>query len=482
MMVEARQSKWTADPVDTRAATESRHGAPHQSGGSQWRSWPSLPALDGNNSPVGQHRAYKPEYSLIGDESEVHEAVGGGGRIMPDGLSPPDTGRPLLSRVLASTDLLKGLTAAEVAELASVCEERYFASGEHILREGDHDPFLYILVDGRAQLSKSTSFGDDQILMGELGCGDVLGELKIVDPQPSSASVLAVTRVTAVAIDLDAFADLAALARARATVLGNIGKILAARLRARTGQGADAMERELDASRARAYAGRFIVLMFSMVATYQLALSALVLVPNTVRPPNSILSFIFVIWTVIPIVLSLRNNPFSLESYGLTMRRAGPIALQALIWTTPLVLLLFGLKLALMRWAPSMAHRPLFDPAALFDGRPFDLAFYLFAIFLYAIHAPLQEFVARAGIQGTLQHFIPGPSGCINWKAILISNLLFASAHCFLGLWFSLAVFVLGQFWGWMFAKQRSLIGVIVSHIVVGLCALFALGLQAFID
>jgi len=409
----------------------------------------------------------------------VHTAAAD--RIIPASASSADAATPVIDHVFESTDLLKGLAASQVAEFMSVCRERHFAPGEFILREGDQDPFVYILADGLARLTKKTSFGDDQIPMGELRSGDVLGELKIVDPQPSSASVVAVTPITAVAIDFDAFAKSAPLAATRAIVLGNIGKILATRLRATTGQGADAMLRELEASRARAHAGRFIVLMFAMVSTYQLALSALVLVPQSARPPNSILTIIFVVWTVIPVALSLRHSAFPLESYGLTMRRGGPIAVQALIWTTPLLLLLLALKLALMRWAPSMADRPLFDPTALFAGRPFNLGFYLFAIIVYAIHAPLQEFVVRAGLQGTLQHFSPRPLGSVNWQAIVISNLVFASGHCFLGLWFAVAAFVPGLFWGWMFAKQRSLIGVVISHAVVGLWAIFALGVHAII-
>ena len=407
--------------------------------------------------------------------------VAGSGRTLTEEARSDGVKPALLTNLLASTELMKGLTVAQVAALGSVCREQRFAPGELILREGEPDHFVYVLLDGLAQLTKNTSVGSDQVRMGELRSGDVLGELKIVDPQPSSASVVAVTRVTAVAIDLDAFAHSPALADARATVLGNVGKVLAERLRARTIQGADSIQHELEEGRARAHAGRFIVLMFAMIATYQLAIAALVLVPRTARPPNSILAFVFAIWTVIPVALSLRHNPFPLASYGLTIRAGGHIALQALIWTIPLLVLLLALKMALMRWAPSMADRPLFDPAALFAARPFDLAFYLLAILLYAIHAPLQEFVARAGLQGTLQHFIPVSPGSINWKAILISNLLFASAHCFIGLWFSLAAFVPGLFWGWMFARQRSIIGVMASHIVVGLWAIFALGVHAII-
>lgn len=292
------------------------------------------------------------------------------------GLAGPE---PELSRRLREQSaLFADVTQAQMAELRSVCEERRFASGTFILREGDEDAFIYVLIEGVAQIVKSTSIGE-QMHMAELRSGDVLGELKIVDPQPSSASIVAVTEVIAIAIDLDGFAQSGALAAIRATVVSNVGRILAERLRASTGRGADAMQRELDESRARAHAGRFIVLMFAMLALYGLAISAFDLVPASGRRPVSILSFVLIIWMVIPILLSVRRSPFPLESYGLTTRRCGRVALQSLAWTTPWLLLLLALKLVLMRWAPSMADRPLFDPTALFAGRPFDLGFYLLA-------------------------------------------------------------------------------------------------------
>lgn len=272
--------------------------------------------------------------------------------------------------LLSSTELTKDLTADQAAELASICQERRFRPGAFILREGDFDRFVYILVDGLARLLKKTSLGNEQIAMGELRPGDVLGELKIVDPQPSSASVSAVTQVTAAAIDLDTLAHSPALIATRATVLRNVGRILATRLRTRTNESADAIKRELEASRARAHAGRFLVLMFGMMATYEIIVSIAALLPERMQPPLSILSFVLAIWTVVPVALSLRRTPFPLASYGLTLERAGPIALQALIWTTPLLVIIFAAKLAMMKWVPSMETRPLFDPAPCLWGVP----------------------------------------------------------------------------------------------------------------
>jgi CRP-like cAMP-binding protein/membrane protease YdiL (CAAX protease family) len=411
----------------------------------------------------------------------VGPVIVGNDRLDLETTNSTDVEPPLSRTLREQSALFEGVTAAQMVELRSICSEREFAPGERILREGAQDPFVYVLMDGVAAVTKTTTIGDAQMRVAELHAGDVLGELKIVDPQPSSASVIAVTQVTALAMDLDTFAGSPALTAVRATLLHNVGRILAAKLRATTGDGADAMQRELEESRARVHAGRFIVLIFTMLATYQLAIAALVLVPESVRPLTSVLSFVFVIWAFIPVVLSLRRTPFPLESYGLTTRRSGPIALQALIWTIPLLLLVLVAKLAWIRWEPSMAGQPLFDPASVFSGQPFSLGVYLFAIGLYLVHAPLQELVARAGLQGTLQHFIPTRDGRVNWKAVVISNLLFAASHSFIGFWFCVAAFVPGLFWGWMFAKQRSLVGVIVSHIAVGVWAIFVVGVQAII-
>ena len=385
--------------------------------------------------------------------------------------------------VLASAGLFSGLSPGQLADLMGVCQERQYGPGEFILREGSTDPAVYIIADGRAELVKRSTLGEEQLRVGEIRRGDVVGELQIVDPKPSSASVRALTAVTAVSIALDALARAPGLAEARATVLLNAGRILAQRLRETTGHEADAQFRELAESRARVYAGRFMVLMFGMLASYQLALAALALVPAAWRPSDAILSFVFVLWTVGPVALALRRSPFGLRSYGLTLDNAGSDALSAAILTTPLLAALVVLKLALVSsiggW---MADRPLFDPAAMFPGQRFDLgAFLLFAV-LYSIHTPLQEFVARGGLQGTLQQLLPAPPGRTNWKAIVISNLLFASAHVYIGFWFCVAAFVPGLFWGWLFSRQRSLVGVTVSHLLVGFWAMFGLGVHMLIS
>jgi CRP-like cAMP-binding protein len=257
--------------------------------------------------------------------------------------------------ILLSSALLRGLTPAQVDGLAALWEERIYAPGDYLLREGEADAFVYVLLEGRAELIKNTSLGARPSRIGELRVGDTFGEVKIVDRQPSSASVVAATQVSVVALDLDVFDRHTALAEARATVWRNVGQILAERLRRTSITGADAIHRELAESEARAYAGRFLVFMFAMIAILELAISALGLVPRIHRPPDSILSFVFILGSALFVILLLRRTPFTLESYGLTFRRGWAHAGQALAWTTPVLVVLLLVKVALMRWVPSRA-------------------------------------------------------------------------------------------------------------------------------
>jgi membrane protease YdiL (CAAX protease family) len=60
--------------------------------------------------------------------------------------------------------------------------------------------------------------------------------------------------------------------------------------------------------------------------------------------------------------------------------------------------------------------------------------------------------------------------------AILLSNLLFSATHLHISLTLALLVFPMGVFWGWIFARQGSLVGSSVSHAIIGVFGLFVVG------
>ncbi len=376
--------------------------------------------------------------------------------------------------------MLRGLSAEQLAGLEAVCSDHVFAPGIDILSEGASDPFVHILMDGTAHLSKRSVDGTS-MQMGSFGSGDVVGELKLVHPSSSSASVIASSEVRTVAIDIAAFEQSTTLTAARATVIANVGAVLAERLRATTTQTADALKRELDESRRREHAGRFSVAVCAGLAIYQLATAALLAVPQANLPAAGIMSLTFLVLAIPPTITALKASPFPLESYGLTLRDGSRVVGQALLWTLPVLLLMVGFKMWGMTALSVMAAHKLFDPAATFSDGVFDLKLYVLYLLIYLIHTPLQEYVARAVFQGTLQHFIPNRRGGINWAAILISNLVFAAVHSLYGIIFCIGAFLPGLFWGWLFARQKSVLGAIASHIAIGVMGLFILGLEVIL-
>lgn len=87
----------------------------------------------------------------------------------------------------------------------------------------------------------------------------------------------------------------------------------------------------------------------------------------------------------------------------------------------------------------------------------------------------MQELIVRGVLQSSFYEFITGRHR--NFWAILLSNLLFSITHMHLSLAASFIVFVPGLFWGWLYSRYRTLVGVIFSHLFIGIWAFFIVGI-----
>ena len=87
----------------------------------------------------------------------------------------------------------------------------------------------------------------------------------------------------------------------------------------------------------------------------------------------------------------------------------------------------------------------------------------------------MQEFIARGCIQGGLHQFITGKFSAIT--AIFVATMMFSVFHLMMDMRFALLTIIPGLFWGYLFYKQRNVLAVSISHIVIGLVAIFVLGI-----
>jgi CRP/FNR family cyclic AMP-dependent transcriptional regulator len=90
---------------------------------------------------------------------------------------------------LPSIGLLAGLTPQELDELNACGNTRTIKSNEIIIKEGQSQDCLYIVLKGRLLITCTNS--GVQTVVGELRDGESFGEMAVLDPAQASATVQA---------------------------------------------------------------------------------------------------------------------------------------------------------------------------------------------------------------------------------------------------------------------------------------------------
>ncbi len=92
---------------------------------------------------------------------------------------------------LESSKILSQLTPEEFDRVNQSMQERTFASGQAVFREGDAGDGMYVVKSGSVEISVVVGSQGERKVFSREGPGALFGELAIVDHQPRSASALA---------------------------------------------------------------------------------------------------------------------------------------------------------------------------------------------------------------------------------------------------------------------------------------------------
>ena len=103
---------------------------------------------------------------------------------------------------LANVPLFQGMTESARDAVAGLAQETHFEGGDTITRENDEGDAFYVIVDGRLEVSRNG------MTLRELGPGDFLGEISLVDGRPRTATVTATGEVKALVIRRPEFLEL----------------------------------------------------------------------------------------------------------------------------------------------------------------------------------------------------------------------------------------------------------------------------------
>jgi CRP-like cAMP-binding protein len=111
--------------------------------------------------------------------------------------------RPTLDKasVLRAVPLFARLGPDELLALAELAESTTLAAGARLFTEGDPGDALYLVVAGRVAVDRGG------VRVAELGLGECIGELAIIDEGQRSATVTALEPAELLRLDRDDFLD-----------------------------------------------------------------------------------------------------------------------------------------------------------------------------------------------------------------------------------------------------------------------------------
>lgn len=113
----------------------------------------------------------------------------------------------MISNLLRTSALLRAVPAADRDELVSRFKARSFSEGEMLVEEGQDSGGLFLIASGAVRVTKDDPDGD-QLVLAELGPGEVVGEVGVVLRKPALATVVATFPTVALELSRDAFTQL----------------------------------------------------------------------------------------------------------------------------------------------------------------------------------------------------------------------------------------------------------------------------------
>ncbi len=151
----------------------------------------------------------------------------------------------------------------------------------------------------------------------------------------------------------------------------------------------------------------------------------------------------------------IRRGHGTLSQYGLTTKGWARALRDTAISTLAIGIAFIVIKAVLIHLDIAYRGEPLVTTSRvnLFFG-------------LYLVFAPVQEFLIRGVFQSSIERILVGPHA--TRLAIVTSSLLFAALHATFTLPFALVSLIASLFWGVMYARHRTLIGVALSHVLLG--------------
>jgi CRP-like cAMP-binding protein len=132
----------------------------------------------------------------MGHKGDLQDYPDNGKLVKGSKDHPGEISMDLLS-VLSNVELLEGVTPYELEAISKICKERIYTKGEVIAAQGEPGDELFVICKGFVEVLRSDTPSDPEPrAVVNLGEGQIVGEMALVDLGPRSATIRAISEQT----------------------------------------------------------------------------------------------------------------------------------------------------------------------------------------------------------------------------------------------------------------------------------------------
>ena len=223
--------------------------------------------------------------------------------------------------------------------------------------------------------------------------------------------------------------------------------------------------------------GKFVILILLLIAAYNFFIE--IIDNNYISNEFTSLSTTpMLLFFSIPVFIYLKKSKLPMTLFGFNMNNARKNIIESVTWSIVFCLIATLIKLYLIKETKILNDSSIIE-INIFLKRSGSNFFGISYMLTYVICAILQTIGCNGFVQSSIKNLTKNKYAILG--SIFSSTLLFSSFHVDLNFMFAIIVIPALLFWGIMYNKQNSLVGVSISHIIIGTWVLFILNFHDFL-
>jgi CRP-like cAMP-binding protein len=329
-----------------------------------------------------------------------------------------------------------------------------YRSGDVIIREGDIGDSFYLIDQGQVAV---ISEKEDNRRIGVIEEGDYFGELALLTSKPRTATIKATTDTSVFQLSRQDFEE---ITKRFPTINGTLLNKLYNRIKSAYNELEKKNEQLENLNRMRTQLASIFISVVLLITFYTFVLvflhSDFIARQAFAGDIREYVSRGIEIVTLLIVIRMIINSRLPLNSFGVTLKGWKQSVLESVAVSVAVIVALFLFKMLANTYRPG-----IFKESQIVYFGYFGLSYVT-----YIVIAPLQEFITRGTVQSTLERLFTGRNS--GFLAILVTSFLFGSLHVYSSIPLAVSALLTSWLWGWMYHRQETLIGVSLSHFLIG--------------